>query len=362
MNEKELLPSQVAESLGWQRSIMSKFLSGTTLDFYNALRLAKQLDTLNYLEIMDDYCLTLKKKSGVLCAFEYASNYVRKHVTAKLLDIHSNKKGEIGEYCKIYKFYNERRNYSIVETLEFLKQNYGKTVSPELNIKILLIEAGMYFDEMKFQTVLSLLQPLSKRIAEVRNRFVKESFDVRYAIFAANAELKASGNTKESVKHCHFLIDSIVTPDVLFASAHHTLGHAKIFDSREESVYLFNRAIDLYKLAGYESNAKSVQICDIAIVNNIHKQITDLDGLVGEELAHQLIIRGENNSALDILKDLPESPYTYLYEGMARKNFPLILKAHGIMMREGDGFFIKLFEKELFDLYNQKGDESYEEN
>ncbi|AIC95420.1 AimR family lysis-lysogeny pheromone receptor [Shouchella lehensis] len=360
MNEKELVPSQVAESLGWQRSIMSKFLSGTTLDFYNALRLAKYLDGINYLEIMDDYCLSMDKKSGILCAFEYASNFMRHELTDKLVLLHEDKKGEVGEYCTIYKFNRERRDYSFNDAIEFLKYHYGKTNSLEINTKILLIEAGMYFDEMKFQTVLSLLKPLHSKLVDVNNRFIKESFNVRFAIFAANAELKAAGNTEKSIEYCHFLMDSVVTPDNLVASAHHTMGHAKIFESRVESVYLLQKAANLYRVAGSEANADGVLFNDIPLANSIHGHEIDLNEISGEELAHQLIIRGRNDEALALLNDLQDTPYTLLYKGMASKNFPLILQAHGIMMKEGDSFFIKLFERELFDLYNHKGDEKYE--
>jgi hypothetical protein len=355
MNEKGLKSAHIAEALGWQRSIMSRFLSGGTLEFHNAFRLVKYLDQVNYLEILDEYCETLEKKSGILCALEYASNFGRHKLTDKLIQIHKNKKGEVAEYVSIYKMYRQRKSMSDGEILEFTKEGYGKTSSLELNTKILLIEAGMYFDAQKFAVVHSLLDSIDQKIKGITNKFVKESFQVRLSIFGANAELKAAGNAERSINYCDFLINSYATPDVLIASAYHTLGHACIFDSLAKSAFYFKKASELYKHAGYVENAKEVINSDLSLAHNIHKKEIALN-ITGEELAHQLIVRNEKEKALEVLSELEEeTPYSILYKGMAEENFSLVLKAHGIMMKAGDNFFIKLFEQELFRLYHAKG-------
>ncbi|WP_078392059.1 AimR family lysis-lysogeny pheromone receptor [Shouchella patagoniensis] len=360
MNEKNILSANIAEALGLQKSVMHRFLSGNTLEFSNALRVARFLDPINYLKIMDDYCKTIDKKIGILCAFEYASNFNRDELTKQLIEKHADKKGEIADYIKVYKTFLNRDNISHAEMMEFTKDNYGKTSSLELKTKILLIEASLYFGSMKFNTVHSLIDAIQVKIDGIANKFIKEAFKVRLSLYGANAELKAMGNVDKTVEYCRHLINSYASTDALIASAHHTLGHAYIFDRKEESEFLFKKASKLYYASGFEEVSKAVLENDLCLVKNIHGEEFDLSLTDGEELAHQYIVRGEIDKAIEVLDRVEVTPYSLLYRGIATRNFPLILEAHGIMMKAGDNFFIKIFERELYRLYNHKGEDIYE--
>lgn len=340
MAQKGIRAVDVTEEIGVSKSVISKFLSGKDMDFKNLLPLLKYLDSYSYLDILDEYCLTLEKPVSIMKALEYASIYRRDELSANLLTMHSKRKGELGDWIIIYSLFHNMKTLDEEEVLFKCRELYGKVSTAEIKIKIDLIEAFVYYKKINYTLMLGLTKRAEQQIDRLSDGFIKECFKIRLSTYLANAQLYANEDIEAAVKYANYVINNKLSPLLNVASAYHTLGHAHTFIDTELSVKYLKDASRMFKMIGYDEFSRQLLTEDMSFVLNVNGIIYDESIVNDEELAHQLIRQNRKEEAIEVLNKIEsETPFSLLYRGIATNDFAHILKAHGMMVRAGNTFF-----------------------
>lgn len=352
---KGLKQIDISNELGINRSDISKFLAGKKIDFYNVFILTKHLDPIGYLDILDSYCKSFNTPVGIQNALEYASNHNRTALMEYLLETHSDRKDAIREWISVYSLHSSFKSMESHIVIQQCRELYGNVNAPELKIKLDLIEAAINYQNRK-HLMYEISKRLQGRIEELKKGFIKESFKVRLCSYLAPAVLYVNEDVETAKMLSEEVIKNPVSPSHLIAASYHTMSHAFLFNSVDLSVDYLERAIRLYMSEGNDKRAKILRSNDLAFAKSFHNLTFEVHDLTDEELAHQLIVRGETDRAISILESKKElDSFGKLYLGIAKNDFTLLLESHGMMARTGNNFFLKIFENKLAQIINGKG-------
>ncbi|WP_144559522.1 AimR family lysis-lysogeny pheromone receptor [Shouchella miscanthi] len=314
------------------------------------LRFSKTLSVLryieeDYLEVMDDYCRTLKKPVGILNSLEYASNFERQELMDDLLTEYKDHRGEVKEWVEIYRFNRDRNIMTPEVAWEKCRELYGRVTVPDAQLKLDLIETSIHFRNDQYN-IRSFIDRVERKIGTLKEGFLKDSLKVKYHLNYSFVCLYENEDIDEAIMHAKEVTKSKLVPIYLVACAYHLLGHAEMYRNKELSLHNLKEAKRLYKLA---SSSKAAQIeQDIQFVLNVHGEYQEIESLKDEELAFQYLVRKENEKARKALETVDKkSPFALLYLGIATKDIKPIIKGYGLMKQSGNNFFAQLFERAI---------------
>jgi len=354
--EREFLDqATLSRETGVSKFTISRFLKAKgakDIEFKAALSLMKYFDSYNFGEMMDEYCLKLNKPVGIINALEFASNYKRGDLTDNLIAKHSDKNGEIKEWLEVYDLNRKRTSLPVANVLDKCKYLYGRVSSPEVQIKLDLIEAAT-ISKNDYQTLHYMAERVDEKVKHLREGFVKDSFKTKIYGYYSYSKLYNHNSPSEAIEYAEYIINSPVSPSYLIGSAYVTIGQAQMFVDKEKSLKNIETAIRYYERESeYESYAELLKTNDIVFIKNIHGEFMDLNSLEGEELAHQYIVREEFEKAVSVLDEIEETTFALLYRGIATKNLGNLLEAYGQLIKSGKTYFKYLVEREIEKITN----------
>ncbi|WP_054704824.1 AimR family lysis-lysogeny pheromone receptor [Bacillus sp. JCM 19041] len=360
-NRPTLDQATISRETGVSKHALSRFLLAKgekEIDFQSALSLLKFFDSNSFADVMDEYCHMLHKPVGIMNSLEFASNYKRHDLTDNLLATHADKKGEMKEWLKVYSLNKRKAELSYEQITEMCKDLYGKVSSTEVKIKLDLIEASC-MTNVDYQSVMRLTERLEGKVEALRDGFIKESFKMRLYGYYANSTLYFNADTEKALDYAYQVIQSKVVPMFWLASSHLTIGHAKMYDDKIGAINEIELSSKYFRLAGNEPLSKQLINNDVMFVRNYYKDRINTDLLSGEELAHQYIVREENEKAIKVIEELEESsPFALIYKGMAKKNLTDMLDGYGQLVKTGRLFYLPFVKREINNLINtMKGGE-----
>ncbi|WZY00401.1 AimR family lysis-lysogeny pheromone receptor [Bacillus sp. FSL W7-1360] len=355
IEKKGMTQAKVSAALGWHRSVLWRFLNGGSLYFHNAVHLSKHLFGENWLEVIDEYCLTLDTDMGILSAFEYASTHDRQPLIASLSKLHKNKKAEIQRWVSVYKVHGEGASE---EALDILRDIYGKILSKEVRIKVLLTKAKIYYEDGELTTAEALVKAAIPKIKDlkVKNSFVKQSLMVAANAFYEDIKLLISYDTAGAIECADEVIASCASSGKMVAKAWRVKGLACMYDDFDESISCLEKAANIYGENELFDIRDEIIRVDIPFVKNVNRKVFyDDNDIVKEELAHQYIVRGEHEEALRVLDSLGEpNAISDFYRSMATRDFKGIISAYQQLLISGKAYYVHLGKREIVAIYDEK--------
>ncbi|WP_099301909.1 AimR family lysis-lysogeny pheromone receptor [Bacillus sp. Marseille-P3800] len=358
MNENNKKQIDLSNGASVSKAIISRLLKTEgekNLEFSSVLSIFRYIEPEHYMEKMDEYCARLTKPQGILNALEYAYNFQRIELTNDLLAEHSDRKGDIRHWLKVYALQRDIDKKSEEIAFEEMRELYGQVEQTEVKIRLDLIEHNLSFRNNNYSTS-SFLERINKKIELLQEGFLKETYRLRYFFIQSLCKLYEQDSPDTAIQYAKYILLSPATPDLLKAPVEHMLGHAYMISDLEKSVYYIKKAATTYRSVE-DPRYMGLESDDINFVQNINNALIPLDGLSGEELAHQYIVRNEMANALTVLNNFDEdskTSYYYIYFGIAEKNLLKFLKGYGILMKTGNVFLSQIFESKFYAVFENR--------
>ncbi len=354
MDERGLSQAEVVRKSGVSKRLVSDLLSmQSEPKFANVFNIVRYVAPTELDALMYDYCLSVSRKNHVLSAFEYAASYKCVDLRTKLFENHADSKNA-QDICTVYQVEADMLggNKSAAETIQECREYYGRVKMPELKIKLELIEACIHYGENDLTVMMKTTRKLEAQIDSLTDGFVKDSFSARLNRLYMNGYLFAEGDDKKAEQYAYALAGNSYSSAFSVATAYHAIGQANVFRDTAKSVEFLEKAADLYREVGYVELAEGVESDDIPFAMNVGGMTFDIEeGVVDGERAHQLIVRGENEQAAEILNKMVEdekaSAIDFYYLGKATNDITQTLKSYKELIMQGNNHHLKLVENSL---------------
>jgi tetratricopeptide (TPR) repeat protein len=348
MIEKGIKQADISYELNLPKSLVSKFFAGnTTTEFCNVLSIVKYIAPSDFERIMYNHCLALTKTSQVQCAFEYASNYRQDDLLRELFAAHSSDR-KFADWIIVYELWldvvTNRMEYDA--SLDTCRDIYGSLSSSDLKLKVDVIEAIAQYSLGHLDSVSNFIAKAITRLNELKDGFIKESLKSRLNLLHSYTLLYNKSNTVEAERLAQEVVKSSASPCRMVASAYYTIGHANMFKDTSKSLEYFDKAVRLFREIGELVIAEGILTNDIPFARNVSGEVFDASGACKEERAHQLIVRGDVEQAVELLGEAGTN-YEKLYQGKAEKDVNKLIGVYSAFIKDGDNFFAQLAAKEL---------------
>ncbi|MBM7839065.1 flagellar biosynthesis regulator FlbT [Alkalihalobacillus xiaoxiensis] len=342
----------ISRGSGVPASTLSSFLGAEgeiNLKFEEALTVTKYFNSIEFLKIMESYCLKLDDLNGIVNALEFASNYNQSYLTDKLIAKHQNRTGLIKDWVTIYSLNSRKREQASSTFVKQVRDLVSQVSTNEMKIRLQLMETEMVAHD-DYKALMALTEDLNIMLYEMDDSYLKESFKVKIYSYFATAMLYYKNDQDQAIEYANYLIQNKITPMYLMASAHLTIGQAFLFEEQEASLRNIRIAIEMFHLCGHEKYAQQIRENDLMFVQNYHEEKVDLCALSGEELAHQLIVRKQYKQALAVLKLVEKTSFSTVYQGIASKDRLLLEETLEEFLSSGMYYFANYVERELMKL------------
>ncbi|WZX99243.1 AimR family lysis-lysogeny pheromone receptor [Bacillus sp. FSL W7-1360] len=344
IEEQGLSAVALAGVLGWPVHVLMRFFTKGEIEFEKAVTLFRHVHCDKWYELMDEYCLSVTNSADILHAFEYASAYNRPHVTDRLLQIHSDR-NDISHWRYLYRVERMRHAYTLDDALDVVRELTGKE---EMKVKVLLLKTQLYAENGDLTTAGAIAKKAVIKMNKLSDSFMRKSLKMRANCLLAESKLFVEDETEEALAYANKVIDSPFAPVRMVAASMRVKGLSYMYTSYNKSISYIEEAVRLYEYAGEMHMAEKMMKEDLARVKNVHQQIFEEAGLEGEELAHQYIVRGEKDRALNIIRTLrTQSPYARLYRSWIENNIDGVIQSQHYFAKHQRAFDSRLCTKVL---------------
>ncbi|MCM3314846.1 AimR family lysis-lysogeny pheromone receptor [Shouchella rhizosphaerae] len=345
MINKGIRQVDIVNATELNKSYVSKVLKNTIEpSFSQMFSIINFVSPKNYYEILDDFARRVQIKDNVLSAFEYASYFCRNGLLSELIDTHRGNKKEFEEYAIVYELANNRE----ANRKELCREVFGTLKSPEMKVKVLLVEAVDYYSSGEVSLALGFSNKIKESLESINNTFFSEALETRLFGMLANALLYHKSDVEGARKYSRLVLENSVSSLSARVSATHILAHSYIFDNYDQSIEYFKRACVLYSDFN-ESMVGEILTNEIPFLKNVHGVPLEIgkDVVCTEELLHFHVRQGNREEAYELLNSAhleKDSPYVKAYIGTLEKDFTKLLESQVSLIDRGNRFFIKVVE------------------
>lgn len=345
MRNKGIRQVDIVNATKLNKSYVSKVLKNTIEpSFSQMFSIINFVSPNNYYEILDDFARRVQNKDNVLSAFEYASYFYRNGLLSELIDTHRGTKKEFEEYSLVYELANNRE----ANRKEACREVFGSLKSPEMKVKVLLVEAVDYYSSGEVSLALDFSHRIKEYLKSLNDTFFSEALKTRLFGMIANALLYHKADVEGARKYARLVLENSVSSLSAEVSATHILAHSYVFDNYDQSTEYFKKACALYSEFN-EAMVGEILTNEIPFLKNVHGVALDLgkDVVCAEELLHFHVRQGNREEALELLDSnrlTKDSPYVKAYVGTLEKDFPKLLEAQVSLIDRGNRFFTKVVE------------------
>lgn len=338
----------IAKAAGITKSALSHFKKdGTELKFPTLLKVAKFLFKNDYFQTFKAWCLHLNGPKNIRFALEYLAVNRQTEELRLLID-------------KIYKMFPTRDLIDWAECYTILLDYYnGVNISEVMNklrlyspksteTKILssIIEVYCKNKSREYNSMQSLILGLEDSIKEIKEEYIRESFELRLN------EILAYINLYRLNKHevARFHAEKIISSDIcatLSASAYYIVGMSYLFSNYDECLGNILRYRDLLVELGREAGLLEVVNNDLPFINNVWNRHTERPKTNDiSEIAHYEAVRGNGAEALSliekVIKEKGENGFKLYYKALATNDNALHLQSLIYFSKKGDMLYANL--------------------
>jgi len=217
-----------------------------------------------------------------------------------------------------------------------------QTGDPELICLIEFTRLSLYYDQNEFGKIGNLLEKQPNLFNKIEDDYILSSCYLRLYqhlfvyYWVRNEVIMARKYAFRALNE---------TNSALTKSAINTnLGLTYTFDTYQQGMYHLNQALKISKKHGLENIYQSIQEYNIPFLSAHFKRAEGITSIDKSEQAHIEIAKGNNEKAINILKDIPmDSPFKLYYLGLAKQDEAILEKAYtDFIEKRSDYFFSRL--------------------
>jgi tetratricopeptide (TPR) repeat protein len=332
------------------------------LSFEQVLTMVKKTLPNDYVPLMNIYALHVKKLRHVQDAFEYANLFRQVDLLDKMIDTHKTDE-LLEDWVEVYRLFSKflKQEVNADNFIHEAKILYGKTQNNQLRMRLDIAQLNYYDILGSINNQKPLIEQFKSQFAVMESGFLKSALAIRVTLLAGNAYLFGDGDfeTAEGYYLAASVVDSI--PDALLVTSYHGLGLIYLKDDKQRCLEAHEKALFYSRRAKIIDYEKKLLYDYIPFVKNMLGETFEIKNVVPKEQAHQYVIRGEMNKALEIINELElkgntSKAHLLFYKAKATKSVPLFFKSIQAFSAEGYTHMIEYVLKEINKIKPFKGD------
>ncbi|WZY00399.1 AimR family lysis-lysogeny pheromone receptor [Bacillus sp. FSL W7-1360] len=316
---------------------------------YSTKKMAKP----RMIELMNEYTLSLHSLPHVKDSFEYAAVFQQRDILHQLIERYQDDE-RLTEWIDVHRLVllvlEDQFTYEeIIDEARNLDVNVKE---PVLKTRLKILVTNAYAKLGKFEKMFLLLQGLVDELSEFEAGYTKSVLASRALLLVGNYYLYGKGDVDNAEKNYLAVTVNESTPEAVKVAPNHGLGLIMMCKGdRKQCSYYFGEAMRIAKETGQHLYKECLEREYYPAARNTLGETFDLLGVVPEEIAHQHIVRGDCENALELIKELEslgrESPHLMWYKGKATKNKEFLRSAME-QFENGRGVFLAhIIRKEL---------------
>jgi hypothetical protein len=339
---------EIANAAGITNSALSHFKSGTELKFPHLLKIAKFIFEGNYMAKFKEWCLNLNQPANIRYALEYLAVNRQIEELEELIVKVNNKYSskDLTDWAKGYSIlamYLKGNEPCVV--LNQLRLYTPKT--SEMKVLALITEIWCRNKMREYSTMNSLVSGLDLTINEIKDDYIKESYELRVKEILAYVHLYKFNNKEIARKYAEEIISRDFSP-TFNANAAYLLGMSYLFDNYDKCLGNIMKHRGLLIESERRAEIAIIDNNDLPFINNIWKkhskqpETSDIS-----EKAHFEALYGDKKLALKLIDDAIEkdglSGFKLYYKALATNDKSLFMQSLIFFInRKGDKFYANL--------------------
>ena len=295
------------------------------------------------IELMRKCCLELPSKHIMKTGMEflYINGFYEDLQQLIIKNQQSNDQSN-RQWAAIYQLIIDRRTnrYSPHELLQTINQMH--TTEPELRCLIEFVKVTAFYDLNQFSKIGNFLHIQQQLMDAIEDRLLVSYFNIRlYHIMLTYYLIR--NEVIMARKYAYRVLnqtDNIRTK----ASIHIKLGLSYTFDTYEQGIYHFREALKIAEENNFYNVSYVIQHHNIPFLSAHFNKTENIFTDDKSEQAHLEIAKGNNQTAIEILNELPmDSPFQLYYMGKAKQDKDILLESYNFFIQKrSDYFFSRL--------------------
>ena len=227
------------------------------LTFHHMLKICMLVEPSDYKSLMRELCPSLSTDNCIKNSFEYAAVTRDLVLLERLLEVHANERGTVGEYVRFYSFLfkymkGEIKFYMLKESLF----EFRKSSAPTLRILVDIYDCLADLIEGDCLDVLEKSKAIGESIRMLNNRnypLMKEFYAYRLSEILAHSHLQLN-NLESARKYANILIHANINKRIE-SDSFYVLGMSYLLNDQEKCLLFLNKSYSIAKELGgiYES-------------------------------------------------------------------------------------------------------------
>lgn len=346
---KNITRSKVAALLGVKPNQITRFINdGRELKFKTACKIPAALFDGDE-SFLKCYALESVKPENIPSGMEYLYANLHLNDLSSVID-RLEEAGDLKDWTASYKLNLKYHDgvTPIDEVLSDISTTLPTITDKAAQLNLHILKATIHIRTKDFGELERTIKIIESGTETMKDSFLKDSFICRGREFRAHLEMFFHTNLAEARRIAEKIIsDNICSKRV--SNGYYIIGTSFMLDNYEESLKNLTMSCDVLDRAGRPELAKAIKNQDIPFLHSYWGKNLDDNGTISDksEVAFRMIKRGETSKALEILNELPETPFRIYYRAIATNDLMLHFKAIGAFIKKKDYFFARLSEKEL---------------
>lgn len=349
---KSIDQRRLSQIAGVKDAAISRYLNGyEQLNFESNLKIVKYLFPREEKQVMEEYVLTQKSKNARYALDYCFMNQLREQgnqLIEKLLQSSNPTDREWGNMYALLQTISKNR----IGSMDLLQQVELQNPK-ELEMQILkgILKGYLYFYMKDFHSVSFHILDTEQLLQKLKDSYIKNSFQVRYALIMNYVSLYA--NEIEKARYYSSLIIEQDFFQKAKATAYNHLGHSYLFENFKKARDYMELAFQGFQKYNDESHLKTAQY-NLSFLQSYWQVDREFPfELKGEaektDYAYFLIQRGEKEKAGEYLKEADvkamsdwEKAFFHYYAGLTWGEKDSFYESVKYFRRMGDFFHIRL--------------------
>jgi hypothetical protein len=295
------------------------------------------------------YACEVEKPENIPSSIEYL--YANLHfnelstVIARLEDMDSMRDWT-SSYKLNIKYHNDRNAFN--EVLSEISATLPNISDPAAQLNLHILKANIHLRTKDFGELERMIKLIESGTSDLKDSFIKDSFSCRCREFKAHLEMFLHINLAEARRYAEEIISENICSKRV-SNGYYIIGTSYMLDNYEKSLENFQKSCDVLVRAGRPDLAKAIADQDITFLHTYWGKFLDDSRIICDEAenAHRLIKRGEQLKGIEILDNLPNTPFRTYFRAIANNDPMIHFRAIGEFIGKKDYFFARLSEKEL---------------
>jgi hypothetical protein len=350
LSESDMSLSELADSICIPKSQLSEFFSSggkKTIDFIYFIRAVRLINPDSEEELVKRICPWMLRPGNLRLAMEYAATFNYFDLQRVLYDINVGLGRVNKDYAEVYSIYLDFQEKTKTTEELFAEINDYNPKYLETELFKMIVQCSLYYREKNYREMHRLSTILYKKIGQVKNEYLRESYMARICDIIARTYLFYKNDVKKarffatSLKDNEFSAKRKIHADYIMSMSYFFEDYQICLD------YLLKYQKSLLDI-GDIALAKELDNKEIPFIKNHWDKCFEIDSNDMAEVAHFHIKKGNTTAALNILKGMePLTTFQLYYKGLAL-NDPQILSLSFVeFMRTGNRFYANLPKIEL---------------